>query len=212
MEEINQVPTEEPQVTPRKKKPKVIFNDSYSFPAYKLKPKPPIVVPIPVGVAPITEDFWNSLGGKERWDSIAALRGPDLRNSDTLKWFTTSVIRRRMSGVMRVGGLVNQELPFVVLPKESLRDSDFSATHFVGHVYEAARWLQIPMVMAGRGIWDAMLSGRSRHKVLAMLWKESEDPVVKEATEKVLAFHWSITPDSVLGKESPDAEGGSLEG
>lgn len=65
----------------------------------------------------ISKDRWEGLSPKEKWDVIVALRGPDCPHSDSIKWFTTSVIRHTVSKVMRVGGLINYAGPkFVVVP------------------------------------------------------------------------------------------------
>lgn len=65
---------------------------------------------------PIDKAFWDHLSEKQKWDSIVGLRGPDLGPSGSIKWFTTSVIRHRLSGVMRVGGQVNPDLNAIVVP------------------------------------------------------------------------------------------------
>lgn len=69
---------------------------------------------------PIDASYWAGLTEKQKWDSIVGLRGPDLGPSSTIKWFTTSVIRARLSGVMRVGGQVNPDLNAVVVPYGSI--------------------------------------------------------------------------------------------
>lgn len=73
-----------------------------------------------MAVKPITQKEWDALSPKQKWDSIVGLRGPDVSPSDVIKWFTTSVIRARLSGVMRVGGQVNQDLNLVIIPSGSL--------------------------------------------------------------------------------------------
>lgn len=125
---------------------------------YAAKPR----VPPPMSLTPITEEEWSQFEGKARWDSVVALRGPDLTNSDTLKWFTSSVIRYKMSGVMRVGGLVNRQLPFVVLPlgHDLTGSKGFDCAHFIGHIYEAANWLHIPIAPCSPDLWKQILSGK----------------------------------------------------
>ena len=110
----------------------------------KKKPLPKGVLP---KIEPISEDEWAKLNGKAKWDSTVALRGPDLVGSEALKFFTSSVIRHKLSGIMRVGGLVNRTIPFVILPNDygSLSKGSFDLGHFREHIYEAATWLQIPI-------------------------------------------------------------------
>jgi len=111
-------------------------------------------------IVPLTEAEWTAMNGKARWDSIVGLRGPDLVGSGILKWFTSSVIRHKMSGIMRVGGLVNQTLPFVVLPSgydNSRKRANFDASHFIGHVSEAAEWLGIPRAYIGWEDYNKLL-------------------------------------------------------
>lgn len=113
----------------------------------------------------LSEDQWKDLSPKGKWDCIAALRGPDLVNSQTLKWFTSSVIRYALSKVMRVGGLVNDTLPFVIIPQAKCRPAGFDASHFLGHVQEAANWLSIPVSYCGQAASEAMFQGQSTHEV-----------------------------------------------
>lgn len=65
---------------------------------------------------PLTQTEWEAFTPKQKWDVIVALRGPDVAGSETIKWFTTSVIRGRMRQVMRVGGQVNTDLNLIILP------------------------------------------------------------------------------------------------
>lgn len=119
----------------------------------------------------LSESEWAAFSGKARWDSIVALRGPDLVNSDTLKYFTTSVIRYRLSGVMRVGGMVNRQLPFVVLPEglSKCPKSGFDVTHFYHHIEQAAEWLTIPIVRCSEAIWAKMFTGDSYFAIMPLL-------------------------------------------
>lgn len=163
----------------------------------ELKPKKK--KPIQVSIPPITQSEWEAMEGKAKWDSIVGLRGPDLRYSDTLKFFTTSVIRHRMSGVMRVGGMVNSKLPFVVLPKDPPKDlGQFSTTHFVGHIREAASWLKIPAVHVSSKVWTKMLDGTSNYyEVAARIWQESEDQTVKDAINSMLLNYYGHSAEYV---------------
>lgn len=65
---------------------------------------------------PFTSEEWARLTPKQQWDTIVALRGPDLRGSDSAKWYSTSVIRGKMRGILRVGGMVNTDLNLMILP------------------------------------------------------------------------------------------------
>jgi hypothetical protein len=120
----------------------------------------------------ITQEQWDALNGKGKWDSIVALRGPDFINSGVLKWFTSSVIRHRMSGIMRVGGLVNSTLPFVTLPSGlyAPRTGNFDAGHFLGHISEAAMWLSVPIAwVEGKVFSTVLLSSSNEHYYQAEL-------------------------------------------
>lgn len=118
------------------------------------------------GLAPITKEEWDQLNGKQKWDSIVALRGPDLRDSSTAKFYTSSVVRYRLSGVMRVGGMVNDRLGFVVLPEGSLtlgKDQLIDLSHFLQHVEEAAHWLGIPVCHVSPAFWKATFLGSKNY-------------------------------------------------
>ena len=101
----------------------------------------------------MTKSGWADLSDKAQWDIKVALRGPDANFPETLKWFTTSVIRGQVREVFRVGGLVNADLNLVVLPYGSLEEEDSSYPpqpfrwnydHFFTHVQEAAFHLGVP--------------------------------------------------------------------
>lgn len=95
---------------------------------------------------PLQKEVWESFDGKAKWDIMSALRGPDFR-SQTLKWFATSVIRGRMREVIRVGGMVNEDLPLVIVPTiGSSGFGKFDVSHWRSHVVEAANWLQLKHV------------------------------------------------------------------
>jgi hypothetical protein len=125
----------------------------------ELLTKPPVILKKPRTLASLpalTQAEWDAFNGKARWDSIVALRGPDLIGSETLKWFSTAVIRWRLSGVMRVGGLVNNRLPFVVVPGHSLGRKPFDLSHWSDHVITAASWLSIPSYYADEATSKAL--------------------------------------------------------
>lgn len=164
------------------------------------KPKPPKVD----ALKPITEEEWAKLEPKGKWDSIVALRGPDLKNSDLLKWFTSSVIRWKLSGVMRVGGLVNNQVPFVVLPYHNQDTSNFSGQHFSGHVRDAAMWLGIPALAVSSKVWSYLLKGVGhRYVVLAMIQAElgQENPLRKVISDLLNAYGIE-DPESLLAKQT----------
>lgn len=109
----------------------------------------------------ITKTFWEELSDKQKWDVFVALRGPDVSDSEGIKWLTTAVIRGVMSKVIRVGGTVNRDLNLVVVPsfwsskppsKGLTPEKDikgavlFSGNHFFTHIGEAAMHLGIPAV------------------------------------------------------------------
>lgn len=157
-------------------------------------PDGPPPVPTPkklLPIEPLTQAEWDNMGGKARWDSQVALRGPDLVSSQIVKWFSTSIIRHRMSAVMRVGGLVNSEFPFIVIPSLGYRPNKgrrdaFDFSHFVGHVFEAANWLGIPVAHVPFEAWKAtILAGMDPLHCIAKLhgWLPS---AFKEEVERRL--------------------------
>lgn len=156
-------------------------------------PPPPKKPPV---LLPITQEEWDKMEGKARWDSTVALRGPDLVHSDTLKWFTTSVIRFRLSKIMRVGGMVNNSLGFVVLPSDhySIKTEHFDATHFLNHVREAACWLGVPVLYCSQDIFAKMLAGVGQNKVLKDLYEEVPTGPLKSRIGQL------------LGKEEPSCQ------
>lgn len=107
----------------------------------------------------LTKPIWDSLNDKAQWDIKAALRGPDCYNSEPIKWFTTAVIRWACKNFFRVGGLVNHEINFVVLPIGVVTVNLFSGKeswnyhHFIQHTSEAASWLDIPIVYVTIDSW-----------------------------------------------------------
>lgn len=154
---------------------------------------------------PLTNEEWEKMSGKARWDSIVALRGPDLIGSDTLKWFTTSVIRYRLGQVMRTGGLVNSHLGFVVLPEgcyTTKSTKPFDVGHFLNHVAEAATWLSVPIAWCSQDIFGKILSGEHYTKVYAVLEKELSDPY--KARLRQLLGPWNF-PDETLPSNQVEA-------
>ena len=107
----------------------------------------------------MTKTQWAELTGKEQWDVLVALRGPDCQRSEGIKWFSTSVLRMAMHTVMRVGGTLNPDLHLIVVPADwwglerelnpkgsSNHGLGWSPGHFFGHVVEAAQVLKIPVI------------------------------------------------------------------
>jgi hypothetical protein len=147
---------------------------------------------------PLKQEEWDGMHGKARWDSIVALRGPDFRNSQVLKWFTTSVIRFRLSGIMRTGGLVNNQLGFVVLPSNGIAvDGNFDINHFLGHVTEAATWLGIPICWIGSDLFEkAVLNpSLSQNKALLLLYNGTVEEPYRAQIKKALIYTGLIEED-----------------
>lgn len=126
-------------------------------------------------------DTWKNLSGKSQWDVTVALRGPDVKRSEVIKSFTTSVIRSNMSGIIRVGGQLS-DYGFVLLPNGSVfkapkQDPTLPVTflrpdmdHFLGHVSEAANILGIPIVYVDPPAWEAiMLEPSPQHGMIKFL-------------------------------------------
>lgn len=126
---------------------------------------------------PITQEEWDRLSEKAQWDCKVALRGPDLKGSEPMKWFTTSIIRHVMSGVMRVGGTVNADLNFLVLPDGDRsvvpKDSSifqFDLSHFLQHIREAALWLGLPSYSIPPSQWAKIHTGGQQTPAIARVW------------------------------------------
>ena len=104
----------------------------------------------------MTKEKWEKLTTKAQWDIQAAFRGPDLKSSNLVKWWTTSVIRGQMKNVTRVGGLVNDNLPMVIVPQDWKVVSEqghFDSYHFLEHVMTAAQYLYIPIASLPGDWW-----------------------------------------------------------
>lgn len=155
-------------------------------------------------LTPLTQEEWDELDPKARWDSQVALRGPDLASSDTLKYFTTSVIRYRMSKVMRVGGMVNSAIPFVVVPYTMPLDKKggFSISHFTGHILDASMWLKIPRCVVKADTYvNLMAPGASRWAVIKDIYQGIDDPDQKAFLKSALQMNGVS-----LSTEDPDVE------
>lgn len=98
----------------------------------------------------ITELQWDEYTGKQKWDVLVAMRGPDVKNSDTLKWFTTAVIRYHAENLFRIGGMINHHTPFVLglingCEYKPVGPRSWDLVHFFTHIMEAAALLQVPI-------------------------------------------------------------------
>lgn len=113
----------------------------------------------------MTKPQWAQLTEKQQWDTIVALRGPDSNYGETLKWFTTSVIRGQMAPIMRVGGLVNTDLKLVVLPNGGSEVGHgyegWNHGHFCQHISEAAVNLGLNILWLPASDWHKVM--RMRH-------------------------------------------------
>jgi hypothetical protein len=119
---------------------------------------------------------WKNYEGKAQWDCQVALRGADFA-SETMKYYSTSVIRHKLSGVMRVGGLVNAQFNFILLPgRDAIKwhltlYPGFNVTHWAEHVYEAAQILSIPVIHLTAAAWAAVVKGTGSTEDSLMLPK-----------------------------------------
>lgn len=163
---------------------------------------------------PISEDTWKQFNHKMQWDIITALRGPDIRYSDTIKWFTTNVIRHRMMNITNTHGSVNEDLGLVVLPspfpsyiergmeatnpvvEENGRKrrskpenpiplfAYWGADHFLQHTAEAAEFLGIPILYCPLEIWEKAMGERYYQAGITMLEGLKELAKEKEKAAK----------------------------
>jgi len=126
----------------------------------------------------ITQEFWDSLSEKGQWDIKVALRGPDSYYGETLKWFTTSVIRGYCRKIFRVGGTVNKDLKLVILPMGALHTKKskkgWNHEHFVEHIQQAADWLKIPVLYIPAELWhEVMSSKKTKDAALTLIEQET---------------------------------------
>lgn len=115
-------------------------------------------------IAPFPATSWVSLTGKQKWDVMSSMRGPDRRDTagSILKWLTTSVLRMRMCECFRVGGMLNTCLSVVVLPDRftSLNpESMFDASHFLSHIRDAAHVVGVPILSIDSDLYRSVLEG-----------------------------------------------------
>ena len=140
----------------------------------------------------ITQECWDGLSPKGKWDIFVALRGPDCRGSDRIKWFTTSVIRGAMKDIIRVGGLINYYQPFVILPQGPMTEAPLDVSpsclqwdysHFFQHVEEASYQLGLGRVMIPAKDWIKIITlrGVSMGKLGNQIASIIEESYPKEA-------------------------------
>jgi len=131
-----------------------------------------------------TQEQWDALSEKGQWDIKVALRGPDSYYGETLKWFTTAVIRGTVRKLFRVGGTVNRDLKLVILPindgiyQAKKEKTSWNSNHFVEHIMTAADWLQIPVLYIPASLW---------HEVMQMDYPVLAVKRILEAAEKDVA-------------------------
>ena len=155
----------------------------------------------------MTREQWDSLCEKGQWDVKVALRGPDSYFGETLKWFTTAVIRGQMKDIFRVGGSVNPDLKLVILPKsdyhtevieENLGRNAWNSGHFIEHVRQAADWMGIPTLKIPRELWNSTMQHHNNRyaakEIIDFLRipKESTPPPADEDN-----IPWSPKPQKV---------------
>lgn len=155
-----------PEEAPPARRMRSVFKTK-PFPKETVIATPPEGIPVTEekDVATLTPTQWDKMSEKAQWDIKVALRGPDSYYGETLKWYTTSVIRGRCRKVFRVGGTVNQDLKAVVLPDNRHSDlpykkagkSGWNAGHFLEHIEAAASWLNIPILYIPTDTWHEVM-------------------------------------------------------
>lgn len=156
-----------PEETPLARRVRRVFKTKTFQTDAAVEPAPegiPVVEEKEVSSA-LTASQWEKMSEKAQWDIKVALRGPDSYYGETLKWYTTSVIRGRCRKVFRVGGTVNQDLKAVVLPDNRHGDITYkkagkvawNAAHFLEHIEAAASWLNIPILYIPTETWHEVM-------------------------------------------------------
>lgn len=162
----------------------------------------------------MTKKQWAGLDEKQQWDVIVALRGPDSFYGETLKWFTTSVIRGQMAPIMRVGGLVNEDLKLVILPFGPGPLSDETATtgwnysHFLQHVQEAASNLELDSLYVPSVLWHKVMRLRSAAKAADELLSAAETFAREGAGKELSKYSGVWDSDAVAELRRHRIEGG----
>ena len=164
----------------------------------------------------MTKTQWAELTGKQQWDVMVALRGPDCQHSENIKWVTTSVIRWALHTIMRVGGTLNDDLRVVVVPASGglgldkpIRDQmskdrvrSWSPSHFFQHVDEAAQVLGIPTHWVDGEVYlRAMREPQILHTIVR-LWEAAQADEAKQDLAIELGRHlfsrWGVAPEKIL--------------
>ena len=139
----------------------------------------------------LTKDEWHNFNGKQQWDIQVALRGPDCYYGETIKWYTTGVIRGKVQEAMRVGGTVNQYLNLVIIPKDRIAVSegkkkrDWNCHHFVEHVSLAAQHLKIPILWISGELWHEAMQIHSAYTAGMSIYEAVKDQPTKYPKELV---------------------------
>lgn len=127
----------------------------------------------------MTKAEWDDLSAKAQWDIKVALRGPDSYYGETLKWYTTSVIRGQIRDVFRVGGTINTTLEAIITPKRGCLLGADSTTwnhnHFIEHVRLAATHLRIQDIKIPFNLWHKVMQSSCTWRAARMIMKEYEE-------------------------------------
>ena len=135
---------------------------------------------------------WDVLSAKAQWDIKVALRGPDSYYGETLKWYTTSVVRGQIRHVFRVGGTINKSLAAIITPKRGCFPEADPTTwnhhHFIEHVRLAAVHLRIPDMRISSDLWHKAMQSPCTWMAARMIMEEyeEEDPSSIKIKKKVL--------------------------
>ncbi len=162
----------------------------------------------------MTKAKWATLDLKQQWDVEVALRGPDCKGSDVIKWFTSSVIRGEMRGVRRVGGMINDSLHMVIvpdrIPRLPVKPADvpqfywWDHRHFFGHVIEAAHCLGLPIWQLQGSKWLACIESGDIRRSVKEFWQVCPEPAFKA---HLMACAQDLGYDHMLIEETTDAAG-----
>ena len=169
----------------------------------------------------MTKSQWEDLSGKQRWDTLVALRGPDCQHSENIKWFSTGVLRWSLHTVIRVGGTLNQTFKHILVPSEinlterliratsSLSTLAWSPTHFFQHLREAADVCGINVYDIPSDVyWEAMAEGDvARATARLGLWAEqfartSAYRTLAEDLTQHCVLMWGRVPAKILPPKS----------
>lgn len=171
----------------------------------------------------MTKEEFEGLSGKAQWDVKVALRGPDVKRSNTAKWFTTSVIRHKVSNIMRVGGTVNDHLNLIIIPDNpgAIRTGEllgWDASHFINHIIEAAQILSIRCIPIPTKVWvDACFGDTANERRATKLFIEALEELKAKydaySTGKYLSIMTELKNHyAILGGDKSGPTPTSLEG